>query len=121
MRGQNYEFSHRENSVVGRTALWATLLGVVLLVEAALKLLDIATNPLGTLVTIVVSGIIGASFVLGGTALKKVVSTEGDDIVHLLDALTQLTRAFTIRIVVMLIAAVFALFALFVFGAMAGF
>lgn len=103
MENQGYEFTTEENRVIARTALWSSVLGGALCVQAMLKLVDFAENPIGTLVTIVISLIIGGSFLYGGASLRKVVDTEGLDIAHLMEALRQLTRAFTIRIVLVLI------------------
>ena len=104
MSAHDYEFSAAENLVVSKTALWAKVLGGVLIAEGAFKLLQIADNPVGTVISLVLALVIGLAFISGGSGLSRVVKTEGDDVAHLMEGLTQLTRAFTIRIVIMVIA-----------------
>ena len=74
-----------------------------MIAEGAFKLLQIADNPVGTIVSIALALIIGLAFIGGGKGLSRVVDTEGDDVTHLMEGLDQLTRAFTIRIALMII------------------
>lgn len=118
MQSGDYEFSQNENELIKKTALWAKVLGGVLIVEGAFKLVDIGENPVGTLISIGLAIAIGLAFIRGGSGLSKVVDTEGNDVLHLMEGLTQLTRAFTIRIVLMVIALVFMGLGILVVGLM---
>ena len=100
-----YEFSKTENSTIARAAKWAKALAIMFFITTAVQAVNL--NILG----IVVDLAIGISFWKGASFLDKVVTTEGDDVPNMLDALDQLQTAFMIRIVVTGIAAVVGLFA----------
>ena len=115
----SYEFKERENIVIDKAALWSRVLGAVVIAEAVVGLREIAANPIGPLVSLVVALIVGIAFVRAGSAFKRVVDTEGDDVLHMMEAMQQLGRAFTIRIALMVIALVLIGVALLFFGTMA--
>jgi hypothetical protein len=107
-----YEFDHAQNQQIGRTGLWARTLGIVLIAQGAVGLLDITTNAIGSIIGLAIALAIGLAFFKGGGALQRVVDTEGLDMPHMLESLSEVTRAFTIRIVLVLIGLGFVLLAL---------
>ena len=109
---QDYEFSELENRTVGKAGTWATALGVVLFIQAGLALINL------NIINAVVQLVIGLMLFQAGRAFKRVVVTEGNDLIHLMEALGKLSSAFTIRIVVVLVGVVFAVIALLIMLAM---
>lgn len=94
-----YEFSEAENGIIGKAGLWATILAIVMFVEAGVELLSNQNFiSAGIYVTI------GIFYLLGGKALKGVVNTEGSDVTLMMSALNKLGTAFLIRIIVTAIA-----------------
>jgi hypothetical protein len=93
--GGSYEFSPHENQTVDKLALWSKALGIVLFVQAAFALFQV--NILNVLINLVM----GLMFFQGGLALSKVVSSQGNDLMHMMDALNKLGIAFLIRIILM--------------------
>ena len=110
--GGHYEFSARENQTIEKVALWTKVLAIVLFVEALLSLVQV--NILGALVN---AGM-GVLFLQSGQALSKVVTSQGSDLLHMMNALKNLSLVFLIRIIVMAIVGVLLLCAL-IFGVLA--
>jgi len=102
---QEYELSGAENDVVdlcGRRArTWGVVcigFGIFTLLVAALQIIGVVGGngwyflvPQGRL-----SVVVGSAFRSAGGSLRTVVTTEGNDIHHLLQALGQFSRAFRI-------------------------
>jgi hypothetical protein len=95
-----YEFTEPENRVIGKCGLWATILAIVMFVEAGLELIN-SQNVL-LVAAYVVTGVF---YLLGGKALKGVVNTQGSDVTLMMSALKKLRIAFTIRVIVTAITA----------------
>ena len=98
--GVDYEFDADENRVIGSAALWARILGIVLIVVgvAALFNCNVISTALNVAVAIFLIG--------GGNALARVVSTEGNDIGNMMMAMSKLGTAFKIRVIASLVAMV---------------
>lgn len=98
-----YEFNAIENAIIQKTARRAKLWGTVSVVVGALQLLSscaavsnraLAANlPLG-----LVAVIVGITFVGVGNSLANVVSTRGNDLMHMMLALQKMSTAFMIQI-----------------------
>lgn len=93
-----YEFNQAENQVISQAGFWARLLGIFLIVTGAAALLNC------NVIQFALNLAIGISFLGGATALNAVVMTQGNDIFHLMTALTKLGTAFKIRVIVTLVA-----------------
>src|SRR5690606_32061555 len=93
-----YEFDDQQNAVIAQAAFWARLLGIFRIVTGAAALLNC------NVVTFALDLAVGISFLGGATALTAVVNTQGNDIMHMMTALTKLGTAFKIRVIVTLIA-----------------
>jgi hypothetical protein len=98
----NYEFNEYENSVIekaaGRMKLWAiisTVVGAIQLVGSCGMFVDpkFATN----LPTGIVAIVVGITFVGAGNSLKSVVTTQGNDLMHMMQALQKMGTAFLIQ------------------------
>lgn len=96
-QARQYEFGHYENSVFGDVAKWMTVAAVV--------------NVLGMLTPLHVEGTLGGVLTLvvslllwmGASAFRRVVSTQGNDVTHLMEALDRLTTVLTLRSVARLV------------------
>ena len=113
---RQYEFGHYENNVLAAVAKWMTITAVVNGLGALTRLSG--DGALGTVLTLVVSALL----LMGASAFRRVVSTEGNDVTHLMEALDRLTTVLTLRSVARLVgfalAAVLATMALLAFVAL---
>lgn len=114
-QARQYEFGHYENNVLADVAKWMTVAAVV----NALGMLSPLNveGTLGGVLTLVVSLLLW----MGASAFRRVVSTQGNDVTHLMEALDRLTTVLTLRSVARLVgfalAAVLATMALLAFVA----
>lgn len=102
-----YEFSQRENLIIGQCAHRARIFGILCAVSGAMQLFAalgaaFGSVELSTLLFLVPSGgfnvLLGILLTRASTALSKVVSTTGQDVTLLMEALGQLSRAFVVQI-----------------------
>ncbi len=122
--GDGYEFNASENEVVARTARYARGWGIVSIVIGAfgilgsLQALGGNAAALAQLPPGVANVVIGGFFISTARSLRSVVTTQGDDIAHLIEALRKLGLAFLIQLVVFALA--FALFLVIVIATSEG-
>lgn len=95
-----YEFSPKENQTIGRTATWAKAVAILFFVQVVFSAIDV--NVIGAAIDLA----IGLAFWKGASALRMVVETHGADVTHMMEGLQQLSSAFTVRLVIVGIAAV---------------
>ncbi len=95
---RQYEFGHYENNVFGDVARWMTIAAVVNALGPLTPLHG--DGALGTVLTLVVSALL----LMGASAFRRVVSTQGNDVTHLMEALDRLTTVLTLRSVARLVA-----------------
>lgn len=107
-----YEFTSRENETIGKTATWSLALAGASLVMVVVHLVfafvgtDFSDSTFSLLIFDMGAGVASAScylaaailFGIVGSALRRVVHTEGSDLKHMLKALDTLHRIFVIRI-----------------------
>ena len=96
--GGGYEFNQMENAAIAQAAFWAKLLGIFLIVTGSAALLNC------NVITFALDLAIGIAFLGGATSLNAVVNTQGNDIMHMMTALTKIRTAFKIRVIVTLVA-----------------
>ena len=96
--GGGYEFNQQENAVIAQAAFWARLLGIFLIVTGAVAMLNC------NIIQFALDLAVGIAFLGGATSLNAVVNTQGNDIQHMMTALTKLGGAFKIRVIVTFIA-----------------
>lgn len=97
-----YEFNEYENSVIDKAAGRMKLWGIISTVIGALQFLGscgmfvdakYATN----LPTGIVAIVVGITFMGAGNSLKSVVTTQGNDLMHMMQALQKMGSAFLIE------------------------
>jgi hypothetical protein len=123
-----YEFNEYENSIIDKTASRAKLWGIISTTIGALQIVGscgMFASP--TLATYLPAGIVaivvGITFIGAGNSLKAVVTTQGNDLMHLMQAMQKMSTAFIIEIICAIVGFVLAvigiLLVMFVFVAVA--
>jgi hypothetical protein len=124
----NYEFNEYENSVIDKAAGRAKLWGIISIVLGALQIIGscgmFASPQLASYLPAGIVGIVvGVTFMGLGNSLKAVVTTQGNDLMHLMQAMQKMSTAFIIQIICAIVGFVLAALALvlimFVFVAVA--
>ena len=104
---RGYEFSPSEEKVFTSAARWTMALGVLMVGQAALDI--VVSGRMTGYVTIIVS----ISLIVASTAFRKVTTSKGNDIQHLMSALNSLGHVFIARLIgLLLIAGIIAFIAL---------
>lgn len=93
-----YEFDAAQNRILRSAATWTLALGIILLVQAVLQLVQIAI--FGALA----NGAMGTMLILTSGALRKVVSTQGQDVPYLMKALSNFSNMLLFRSILFLLA-----------------
>lgn len=100
----NYEFNDTENSIIDKTAgrakLWGTISTVVGVLQCLASCGAVANPTLASnLPTGIIAIVVGVTFMGVGNSLKMVVQTQGNDLMHMMQALQKIGSAFTVQIV----------------------
>jgi hypothetical protein len=107
-RAPEYEFKEAENIVIGGCGGRARVWGVLCVVAGAVQLVASLLNIVGLIqgngaIFMLPAGVfnvvLGVYFTRAGGALKNVVSTQGNDITLMMNALRNLSRALLVQIV----------------------
>lgn len=104
-----YEFTGHENQTIEKVATWAKALAITLFVVGAINVVTALVNGsfgLGTILGLILNIVVGVMFLQSGQAFSRVVSSQGQDIVHLMSALKNLSAVFLIRIILVAIVGV---------------
>lgn len=123
-----YEFTPLENSVLGSTAGWTRGAGIIQAIVGGLMLLAaifavVKSNIVGGItngLAATVYLVIGFALLSAASSLGRVVSTQGDDIQHLMEAMKAYERAFKIQVLLVILAVVIGLVAGFLAVAIFG-
>lgn len=124
----NYEFNDFENSIIDKTAGRAKLWGIISTVIGALQLLGscgmVASPSMASYLPAgIIALVVGITFMGVGNSLKSVVQTQGNDMMHMMQAMQKLGSAFMIQIIATIIGivlvALIVVLAMFVFVAAA--
>lgn len=124
----NYEFNDYENSVIDKTADRAKLWGIISIVIGGLQCVSscgmFVSPTMGmNLPTGIVAIVVGVTFLGVGNSLKAVVTTQGNDLMHMMQAMQKMSTAFLIEIICAIVGFVLAAIAMvlimFVFVAVA--
>lgn len=104
----NYEFNDFENSIIDKTASRAKLWGIISTVIGGLQLIGscgmVANASYATyLPSGIIALVVGITFIGVGNSLKSVVQTQGNDMMHMMQALQKLGSAFMIQIIATII------------------
>ncbi|MBX3185999.1 MAG: hypothetical protein KF819_03245 [Labilithrix sp.] len=113
-----YEFNDMENAVIDKTAGRAKLWGIISTSIGALQILGscgaIANPGMATYLPAgIIAIVIGVTFMGVGNSLKNVVQTQGNDVMHMMQALEKMGSAFMIQIVCAIIGFVLAVLVFF--------
>ena len=100
----NYEFNDSENQIIDKTASRAKLWGIISIVVGSLNCMSSCggfakADMFLNLPTGIVGIIVGVAFLGVGNSLKQVVQTQGNDLMHLMQALQKMSSAFMVQIV----------------------
>ncbi|CAN5924355.1 hypothetical protein BH11MYX4_BH11MYX4_00420 [soil metagenome] len=100
----SYEFNDTENAIIDKAASRAKLWGIISTTIGGLQCLAscgaIASPGLATnLPTGIVAIVVGITFMGVGNSLKMVVQTQGNDLMHMMQALDKMGSAFMVQIV----------------------
>ena len=98
MKAIMYEFSRDENATFSRAALWTKALAGAALLQAAANFVHPGQMVVKVLGLLIVSGIV-AALLKASSALDRVVTTEGNDIEHTMEAIEAWTFLFKVRLV----------------------
>jgi hypothetical protein len=124
----SYEFNDFENTILDKTAARARLWGIISTTIGALQIMGscamFASPPLATYLPAgIVAIVVGITFIGVGNSLRSVVTTQGNDLMHLMAAMHKLSTAFIIQIICAVVGFVLAIIAvllvMFVFVAVA--
>ncbi len=109
--GSGYEFNDTENKIISAAALWARILGIVLIVIGTIGLINCS------IIDFVLKLLVGIFMILGGNSLAQVVNTQGMDIPHMTQAIQKLGTAFKIRVIstIVMLVIILGIFALAMF------
>ncbi|MBX3204633.1 MAG: hypothetical protein KF764_06160 [Labilithrix sp.] len=110
----DYEFNDYENSIIDKTASRAKLWGIISTTIGALQVLGscgmFASPSLATYLPAgIVAIVVGVTFIGAGNSLKSVVTTQGNDLMHLMQAMQKMSTAFIIEIICALVGFVLAI------------
>jgi hypothetical protein len=114
----NYEFNEYENSIIDKAASRMKLWGIISTTIGGLQLVGscgmFASPQLATYFPAgIVAIVVGVTFIGAGTSLKNVVTTQGSDLMHLMQAMQKMSTAFIIQIICAVVGFVFAILAVF--------
>jgi hypothetical protein len=108
--GDSYEFTGRENAVIGRLGEKMHFVGLFTLGVGVLAIgFGVMRRDLGPVVSGLLYAMMGVWTERAGAQFRTVVVTEGHDIRHLMHALEDLRRLYTLQFWICLIAIVAAL------------
>jgi len=99
-----YEFNDTENAIIDKAASRAKLWGIISTVigglQCVMSCFAFASPLLATnFITGVVAIVVGIVFMGVGNSLKQVVQTQGNDLMHMMQALDKMGSAFMVQIV----------------------
>jgi hypothetical protein len=121
-----YEFNSAENAVIGRTGGWVNAWGIIQMILGGFAAIGAAiTIVVGLAATSrgpLIGGMsyllyaafllfLGVNFTRAAGAFKRVVSSQGNDIPLMMQALESLRKAFKAQVIFMIVAAVIGLMA----------
>src|SRR5262249_9460187 len=89
----DYELNEEENRIVSGAALWARVLGIMLIIEGVVQLVQL--NVIGGPLSIA----IGALLISAAGSFSAVVNTQGNDIGNLVQAISKVGSVFKIRVI----------------------
>ncbi|MEE2904366.1 MAG: DUF5362 family protein [Myxococcota bacterium] len=115
--GASYEFSTEQNSVFSSLASAMKVVGIVSCILGALSLLPILANPGIIFINgpqAIILLVVGVWTTRASNSIKAIVDTQGNDIQHLMDAMSGLSKLYRLQRALMILCLVlFVLLGLF--------
>ena len=115
--GASYEFSTEQNSVFSSLASAMKVVGIVSCILGALSLLPILANPGIIFINgpqAIIFLVVGVWTTRASNSIKAIVDTQGNDIQHLMDAMSGLSKLYRLQRALMILCLVlFVLLGLF--------
>jgi len=105
---ETYEFTHTQNSVIGRLSLYMQIVGGLIVAWGAFGVF--IGSGFGYFLSAILF-VIGLCSWRAGVAFKKIVKSEGSDISHLMEALTNIRNVYLAQVVICGLLFAFMLFA----------
>jgi hypothetical protein len=118
--GGHYEFTPAQNEVLATASRWVGLFAWIMILSAVIMtlggILGADETSIGAYIAAAVYVTIGINFRGSAAAMKKVVSTEGNDISHLMTGIDDLASAFQVMGILILIGVTMVAASLIVLG-----
>ncbi|MBP0028824.1 hypothetical protein [Roseofilum sp. Guam] len=122
MQSNNYEFDGSQNVLIGQLASRMKFVSIFLMIGGVLTVifgLRGSQEGIGAMISGVADFLIGIWTYQASTAFKRIVDTEGQDIEHLMGALGELRKLYTLQYWVLIVTLV-ALILVLVLGVVLG-
>lgn len=106
MEEKIYEFTEAQNALLGKLASRMKFVAIFLLIAGGLTgIVGIATLPggVGSIILAAIYIVIGIWTLKAAGAFNEIVTTEKKDISHLMDALTELKKLYTLQYIAIII------------------
>ncbi len=97
-----YEFSESENVTLNGAATWTLVLGCILILEGLSRL--VGKN--SSILSLIVNVAMGILLITASQSLKKVTTSQGQDVPHLIKALESFDQMLLIRVILLALALV---------------
>ncbi|MBK7396062.1 MAG: hypothetical protein IPJ34_07090 [Myxococcales bacterium] len=92
-----YEFSASENTTLNAAATWTLILGCILILEGLSRL--VGKN--SSILSMIVSVAMGILLITASQSLKKVTTSQGQDVQHLMKAFESFDQMLLIRVILL--------------------
>jgi len=92
-----YEFSASENTTLNAAATWTLVLGCILILEGLSRL--VGKN--SSILSMIVSVAMGILLITASQSLKKVTTSQGQDVQHLMKAFESFDQMLLIRVILL--------------------
>jgi hypothetical protein len=106
-----YEFTSQENATIGGAASWTKAAGIIQAIVGGLMMLGgvaalLRSGAAGivNIATALIPLVVGISLVSAAGSLSRVVTTQGSDIAHMMEAMKAYERAFKIQVIIVAVA-----------------
>lgn len=92
-----YEFSETENTTLNAAATWTLVLGCILILEGLSRLVGKNSSILSMIVNVAM----GILLITASQSLKKVTTSQGQDVQHLMKAFESFDQMLLIRVILL--------------------
>ena len=103
---ENYEFTSTENEKIGQLAGRMKFVGITFVVFACLAAVAIFAGEIGGLIRGIFYLVVGIWTLSAAKSFRRIVDTQGNDIEHLMEAVGNLRKLYTLQMVLVIVAIV---------------